>query len=377
MKSLNICIVVCYSFGLAIGYVFNAHSLLLWSFVLSTLSAIALVLLNSYLRNRLSTVLFNLLFCSSLIIGFSAFGVQRNILHNQLKTSALEERMFEISEGAKERFAEFAESPGENLATVSITKVLLVGDKSSLDRAVKQNFREAGVAHTLALSGLHVGIVWSFFTLLLFFLGCSLKMRKVRLFIIMPLIFGYAFITGLSNSVVRAAIMLSLWQINHLYGRKNSGSNSILATAFIILLINPASLRSISFQLSFAAVLGIAIMYPVMNESILWLGDKIKVRIVKKAVVYSLQMMGISIACQIFTLPVVLYYFGTTPQHFLISNLAVIPSVTLTIYSSSLTLMGGVASTLFSSLTPIATLFASVTERVVTVLLSLAHFLAV
>lgn len=432
MRRANWLIVCSYVIGIAAGerLLGLSSSFLVFS-AAACCTAVALVLLHSYGRSALSGRAFNLLFSLCTFLCFLSLGGERALCCNELKTSAIEERIAEETDRVRERFGAFVDKvfaskePEGAIApatTASIAKALLVGEKSTLSRGVKQEFRDAGVAHTLALSGLHVGIVWSFLSLLLFFLNRSLKGRRIRVFIISALIFVYAFATGLSNSVVRAAIMLSLWQFNHIYGRKNSGVNSILTAGFLILLINPSSISSISFQLSFAAVLGIAIMYPVINESILFLSDALPVfsrkvsvgevlnrktclNIVKsliinylikplglgckKVVIYSLRMMGISIACQIFTLPIILYYFGTTSQYFLLSNLAVIPGVTLTVYSSSLTLIATFLSDLagnfgsgfgFGSLSAlfehIAAMLTSITSHVVDWLLQLVQFLA-
>lgn len=371
MRRANWFIVCSYVLGILVGERFQGLSTgFLWFSITVSCTAVALVFLNSFCRWTLSDRSFNFLFSLCTFLCFLSLGGERSLYYNELKTSEIEVRIAEESDKIKERFSAFVEKNIPDEKSAAIAKALLVGEKGALPRSVKQEFREAGVAHTLALSGLHVGIVWSFLSLLFFFLNTSLRGRKIRVFVISALIFAYAFATGLSNSVVRAAIMLSLWQFNHFFGRKNSGLNSIIAAAFLILLINPASLSSISFQLSFAAVLGIAIMYPVINEGIIFLSDTLPSRFPKKMIVYPLQMMGVSIACQLFTLPIVMYYFGAASQYFLLSNLVVIPSVTLTVYSSSLTLI----ATLFSD---IAGSYGSIiTSYAVEWLLQLVQFLA-
>ncbi len=418
MRYLNLFIVCSYIFGLSVGeFISDSSAGLLWSFCCTTTSSVVLLIHSFLFRDKLTPRLFNTLFLSLVFISFASFGLQRAKLLNNQPQGKIELFILDASERAKERFGSivqevFAPSGVTANEKYLIVKALLVGDKRELSKEVKQNFRIAGVSHTLALSGLHVGIVWSFFSLILFFLGFSIEARKIRIYLIMLLIFSYAFITGLSNSVVRAAIMLSIWQLNRVCGRRNSGVNSIVAAAFIILLINPSSLHSVSFQLSFAAVFGISILYSTINESIIWLSDSLSnytstkissfanpymfIRkylvnplggICKKAIIYLLQLMGISIACQIFTMPVILYYFGGTSQHFLISNLAVIPSVTLAVYSSALTLIvalcGSFSDTLCGSFcggeffAPIVQALAALTTHIVDWLLSVVQFLSV
>lgn len=198
----------------------------------------------------------------------------------------------------------------------AVAKALLLGSKTSLDRDVMTKFSGAGAMHVLAVSGLHVGIVM----LLLSYLLKPLKRIHwgKYFFIVLVLLFiwSYALLTGFSPSVLRAAVMFSFVLIGNEIERENSVYQSIFVSAFVLLIIDPFVLFKVGFQLSYLAVLGIVFMQPKIYN--LWytkffLFDKIW------------QISSVSIAAQIATFPLGVYYFNQFPNYFLLSNLIVIP----------------------------------------------------
>jgi len=199
----------------------------------------------------------------------------------------------------------------------AIASALILGSKDELDFEVKQAYATAGAMHVLAVSGLHVGIIFLILNTLLSFLDTSKKGRIVKAIILLIALWSYALITGLSPSVLRAATMFSFVIIGTVLNRKSSIYNTLAASAFFLLIINPNLLFEVGFQLSYIAVLGIVYLQPLIYKRIYtrwWLLDKIWA------------ITAVSIAAQIATLPLTLYCFNQFPVYFMLSNLIVIPS---------------------------------------------------
>jgi competence protein ComEC len=205
---------------------------------------------------------------------------------------------------------------------LGILSALTLGYRDELDRDVQQSFSASGAMHVLAVSGLHTGIVWGILMWILTIGGwCKpLYEEKGKRWllggILLTLLWIYAFITGLSPSVLRSALMLSFWELSYLMKRHTSHWNPILAAAVIILLINPLALWSVSFQLSFAAVLGIMVIAS-------WMQQHTRLRSGWSKYIGGLLM--VSIGAQLATMPLTLYYFGQTSNYFALTNLIVIP----------------------------------------------------
>lgn len=205
---------------------------------------------------------------------------------------------------------------------LGILSALTLGYREELDRDVQQSFSASGAMHVLAVSGLHTGIVWGILMWILTIGGwCKpLYEEKGKRWllggILLTLLWIYAFITGLSPSVLRSALMLSFWELSYLMKRHTSHWNPILAAAVIILLINPLALWSVSFQLSFAAVLGIMVIAS-------WMQQHTRLRSGWSKYIGGLLM--VSIGAQLATMPLTLYYFGQTSNYFALTNLIVIP----------------------------------------------------
>ncbi len=209
---------------------------------------------------------------------------------------------------------------GDNLA---IASALLLGEKSLLDRDMKQAFANSGAMHILAVSGLHVGIIYLILYHLLSLLFKKEEQKGKKLLLIIVLLWLYALITGLSPSVIRAATMFSFISIGQISGIKQSIFNTIACSAFILLLFNPNYMFEVGFQLSYMAVLGIVIIHPIIYGWVVF-SDSMLDRI------WSLS--AVSIAAQLATFPLSLYYFHIFPTYFLITNLLVIPAAMIIMY---------------------------------------------
>ena len=148
------------------------------------------------------------------------------------------------------------------------------GDKSRLTSNTKKAYQASGAMHVLALSGLHIGIIYNLINIIFYLLNITYLSRQIKLAISIILIFCYAGFTGFGPSVQRAAIMITVWKILKISKREIGKWDNILISAAIIILISPLQLNSIGFQLSYAAVIGITAIFPTVENAILILKDK-------------------------------------------------------------------------------------------------------
>ena len=212
-----------------------------------------------------------------------------------------------------------------------IAKALLIGIKDHIDNDIKLAYSSAGAMHVLAVSGLHVGIVYLLLQAIFFQLKKSASGRVALALVSVFLIWFYAMITGLSPSVLRAATMFSVVALSEIKSRKGNIYNTLGIAAFIMLLYDPYLIYSVGFQLSFAAVLGIVYFQPKIYRLIdcrFWLLDK------------AWAITCVSIAAQLSTFPLSAFYFNQFPTYFLVSNLVVIPAATGMLVGGLLMLLG-------------------------------------
>lgn len=202
----------------------------------------------------------------------------------------------------------------------SMIKAFVLGRKNGLTKDTKDNFSDSGLMHLLALSGLHVSVLVVLLNFLLFPLIIFNPVVNIKQIIILILIWAYAYITGFSAPITRTVIMFSYITIGHIFQRDTPISANLATALLILLIINPNNLFDIGFQLSFLAVTGIAWMYPKIKKSF-------KVR--NKTLNYFWQLTAVSIAAQITTFPLIIFYFNKFSFVFLIANLFAIPIIFL------------------------------------------------
>lgn len=197
-----------------------------------------------------------------------------------------------------------------------IAKALLLGQKGSLEHEVSEAYSTAGAMHVLAVSGLHVGIIYGFF--LLFWKPQQLPVRKriPLLVLVIGLIWGYALITGMSPSVLRAATMFTLMGLAQMRSRNPSIFNPLALSAMVLVLYDPFILFSVGFQLSYLALLGILLFQPVIVS---WWTPK------SKLVDYMWQITSVGMAAQLATFPLSVHYFHVFPTYFMLANVVAIP----------------------------------------------------
>lgn len=216
-----------------------------------------------------------------------------------------------------------------------IAEALILGIRDYLDEEVKSAYASVGAIHVLAVSGLHVGIIYM---VLLFCLKPFRLLDHGNYIVFLGLIMGiwiFALLTGNSPSVMRAATMFSIISLREISKKRANIYNTLGIAAMVILLLHPQYLFAVGFQLSFIAVFGIVHLYPIIYSYVNfshWLLDK----------VWSLSC--VSMAAQVATFPLSVYYFSQFPVYFLVSNMFAIPGVTVALVMGFMAISAGFIS---------------------------------
>ena len=244
---------------------------------------------------------------------------------------------------------------GDELATVG---ALTLGYKEELSKELRQHFQVSGAAHVLAVSGLHTGILYGVIVWLLTLGGRLRPMHENRIgrwalsLVIIAAMWGYAWLTGMTPSVVRAVVMVTIFEVGRMSYQRAFSLNTLAATAFLILVARPTDLWSVSFQLSFAATAAIVL---IVNKTIYRDIELSRFRntILGQIGSFFGGIIVVSIAAQIGTLPITIHYFGQVSTYFLLTNLIVLPLATVLVPCGliSIALGGSVAGVFFSRIT--------------------------
>ncbi|HRB80061.1 MAG TPA: ComEC/Rec2 family competence protein, partial [Niabella sp.] len=221
-----------------------------------------------------------------------------------------------------------------------LAEAMLIGYRDDLDKTLLQSYTNTGVVHVIAVSGMHLALLYWILNLILQPLLKSKSTKWLHPVLVLFLLWSFAFITGGAASIVRAAVMFSLITIGKELNRNASIYNVLAGAAFVQLCYNPYWLWDVGFQLSYFAVLSILIFYkPIYQLFYLkskWLN-------------YVWQLASVSMAAQILTTPLSVYYFHQFPIYFLITNLVVVPASTIILIATLLVVI-------FSPLTTIASI---------------------
>ena len=240
----------------------------------------------------------------------------------------------------------------------AVIAAMALGDKSALDSNTRNSYSISGASHILAVSGLHVGII---FQLFIFLLG-GRKYSVYTIILSLISIWTYVFLIGLPASAVRAAIMLSAYSISLAFHRTGLPLNTLAAAYIFMLFISPLYLFELSFQLSFLAVASILLFFPPLYSLL-----TIRSRFVR----WAWGLLCVSLAAQIGTLPVIVYYFGRISCYSLLTNYIAIPSATLILYLGAALILFS-PLTLLSPVSPVVTPLISLTAKILT---SITQFL--
>lgn len=250
-------------------------------------------------------------------IGATGYGIAAVTEHLSQKRA--------FAEGCAAAIKDSIDSIGfDNNECNALVKALMTGDRSSLTPQVKENFRKSGASHILALSGMHLGIIYLLMGRILGILGNSIVARRIRSGIVIGVAGFYTLMTGAGDSLVRAFLFILIAQICSMTGRKSVGMRTLCAALMLQLIFDPLAVSSVGFQLSYLAMSGIYILFPVMEK---WYPEGRKGKAAPLRKIWSLA--ALSISCQVFTAPLVWVYFRSFPVYFLITNLIAMPLTTI------------------------------------------------
>jgi|SRR6185312_16323393 len=209
----------------------------------------------------------------------------------------------------------------------AVASAILLGYRDDLSQQVLGQFADSGTIHVICVAGLHVGILFWLLGLLLLPLERMKHGKLMRTVILVLLLWLYALFTGMATPVIRATVMFSFLVIGRYFGRYTNNINTLAASAFLVLLINPFQLADAGFQLSYLSVLGIIIIYPKLYnlfEFRNYFIDKLW------------ELACLSISAQMAIVPLSILYFHQFPNYFVFTNLLIVPLLSIVIYSGVL-----------------------------------------
>ncbi|MEY2901846.1 MAG: hypothetical protein RLY89_952 [Bacteroidota bacterium] len=204
-----------------------------------------------------------------------------------------------------------------------IAEALLIGYKYDLDRSLVQAYSNTGVVHIIAISGMHLGMIYGLLLWLFKPLMPLHWMRWIRPIVILIVLWGFALLTGAAPSIMRAALSFSFLLLSQSLGYQNNQLNALAASAFFLLVFDPWLVWDLGFQLSYAAVAGILLYAKTLMQ---WL------RIKNPLLRAIWQLNALTLSAQVFTFPLVLYHFQQFPNLFLFCNLLIVPFSGLILY---------------------------------------------
>lgn len=234
---------------------------------------------------------------------------------------------------------------------LAVVAAVTIGYKDELTDELRSVYSSSGASHVLAVSGLHIGILFAILSFLFPLYMNGIGTRWLKELIVIMLMWCYAFIIGLPYSITRALIMFSILAICRSIGRENSSLNGLAFAALVILVSNPNALFDVGFQLSFLAVLAILLFEPHIRQ----------LYVPKNRVVeYIWSLVTVSIAAQLGTAPLVMLNFENYSTYFLLTNIIVIPLMFVIVFVSLLMLS-------FSFIPPLRIIFVWILVRLVTI----------
>jgi competence protein ComEC len=230
----------------------------------------------------------------------------------------------------RERLLTHYQRQGVEGETYAIVAATTLGDKSAIDKDLRQAYNVSGAAHVLALSGMHIGIVYALLALVM----TGRRRRIAAQVVLVVAIWGFVFLVGMPVSAVRAATMISLYALLSLGHREKTSINALAFTAIVMLVVSPLTLFDIGFQMSYMAVLSILVWMPVMER---WPSQQFLQR--HRLLRWVWGLTAVSVAAQAGVAPLVAYYFGRVSTYFLLTNFLVLPAVTLILWIALATLV--------------------------------------
>lgn len=263
---------------------------------------------------------------------YSKYLEKQNVFHqiytrkNQIKIIQTHKTIDFYIENLRNNLSQSFEIHHFEPKTKAIIDALILGQRLELDKETIADYSNAGVIHILAISGLHISIIYFFIVFLLKPLNRVKFGAEIQLLIVLAILWLFALLTGLPASVTRAVTLFSFISLGNYFNQPKAIYNALAISAFLILLVKPNSIFDIGFQLSYAAVLSIVLFQPFFNK--FHFSEN-------KIAIYFTDTILVSLAAQFGVLPLSLYYFNQLPLLFLLANLVIIPL-------SSLVLIAGI-----------------------------------
>ena len=221
---------------------------------------------------------------------------------------------------ARDRLLSHNEKHNMSESAYAVVAAMTMGDRSGLTRELRQSYAASGASHVLALSGLHLGVIYGLLSLIF----VHRRMRVLGQVLAMVAIWAYAALVGMPPSVLRSATMLTIFAFVVLTGRRQVSLNTLAFAAVVQLVVSPLSLWDVGFQMSFLAVLGIVMLNMRLGNlaTPVWLSRW-------RVIGWVWSLVKVSLAAQLAVAPLSMYYFGTFPCYFLLTNLVAIPLATI------------------------------------------------
>ena len=252
----------------------------------------------------------------------------------------------------RSRLLEKISTNGTDADAYAVVAAMALGDKSALTQELKDVYSVTGASHVLALSGLHLGIIYTLLSLFVF----RRRWQVLSQMVIILSVWAFVFLVGMSTSVVRSAVMLSIYALLSLGHRDRMSVNTLAFTAIVMLMVSPMSLFDVGFQMSYMAVLSILLFVPLL-ESVFTAEYLMSHRVVR----WLWGMVAVSLSAQIGTAPLIAYYFGRFSCYFLLTNFIVIPAAMLILYLSLVVLVvPSLANLLYSIVAALNSLLAQI-----------------
>ena len=273
---------------------------------------------------------------------YSKYLEKQNVFHqiymreNQIKIIQSHKTVDYYIENLRNKLSESFDIHHFEPKTKAIIDALILGQRLELDKETIADYTNAGVIHILAISGLHISIIYFFIVFLLKPLKSVKFGAEIQLLVVLAILWLFALLTGLPASVTRAVTLFSFISIGNYFNQPKAIYNALAISAFLILLVKPNAIFDIGFQLSYAAVLSIVLFQPFYKK--FYFSDN-------KIAVYLTDIVLVSLAAQIGVLPLSLYYFNQLPLLFLLANLVIIPL-------STAVLVGGIIILFFNFISP-------------------------
>ncbi|BAV09329.1 competence protein ComEC [Filimonas lacunae] len=205
-----------------------------------------------------------------------------------------------------------------------IAAALLMGYRDELDKGLMQAYADTGVVHIIAISGMHLAMIYGMLVMVLAKAGNNGYLRWAKPLLALSVLWLFTLLSGAAPSIVRSAIMFTCIILGEAIGKKHRNINNLAASAFCLLVYDPLYLWDAGFQLSYAAVAGIMLFYRPLYHYI---------QTQNRLLDYIWQLTAVTLSAQVFTLPVILYYFHQFPVYFVITNMIVVPLSGIILYA--------------------------------------------